>query len=238
MVLLPISTAVMSRLSSPGTLPRCYAEVMRHLGKLNAQSLVFLVPMIVHLRYHEREGVVDKLNAFFKGKLRRYRNPEVLLHSGMPLLLNDLLKTTTLAKWLCRLHDLQLLSAPPAGAPRSGGAPAPPTPGRSTGTPPSQARRVAESLEAAKLAELHLRHENPSAFAALPPEALHLLDTARRTPLEPPDDHRMPELSFVFAELGRLFRASRLLLHPAICGPYLLDLSDPLGRVVVEWDAN
>ena len=48
----------------------------------------------------------------------------------------------------------------------------------------------------------------------------------------------MPELPHVYGEVSRLFRSLGILLHPTISGPYLLDLADPLGRVVVEWDTS
>eukprot|EP00929_Paragymnodinium_shiwhaense_P086589 TRINITY_DN47091_c0_g1_i1.p1 TRINITY_DN47091_c0_g1~~TRINITY_DN47091_c0_g1_i1.p1 ORF type:complete len:670 (+),score=153.30 TRINITY_DN47091_c0_g1_i1:133-2142(+) len=95
-----------------------------------------------------------------------------------------------------------------------------------------------ECLQGLKVVELTLRHERPSVLAVLPAKALRILEEARATPLEPPEHHKMLELPFVFNELARGFRKIGLLLHPTIEGPYLLELADPLGRVVVEWDAN
>jgi len=94
----------------------------------------------------------------------------------------------------------------------------------------------AQSLEALKIVELELRLERPEVHAALAPKALHLLHAAHDTPLEPQDN--ILEMPFVFPELRRLFRSLRVLLHPTLCGPYLLELSDPLGKLLVEWDAN
>merc|ERR1712187_886766 len=100
------------------------------------------------------------------------------------------------------------------------------------------AHRAAANLEALKLAELCLRHERTPALMSLPPMARHLLTLAQETPWEPPEDYPVLESPFVFAELGRLCRAEGLLLHPSLHGPYFLELSDPLGRVALEWDAS
>ena len=48
----------------------------------------------------------------------------------------------------------------------------------------------------------------------------------------------MPELPHVYAGLSKLFRKLGVLLHPTTCGPYLLELADPLGQLVVEWDSS
>ena len=48
----------------------------------------------------------------------------------------------------------------------------------------------------------------------------------------------MPELPHVYAGLSKLFRKLGMLLHPTVCGPYLLEIADPLGRLVVEWDSS
>ena len=48
----------------------------------------------------------------------------------------------------------------------------------------------------------------------------------------------MPELPHVYAGLSKLFRKLGVLLHPTTCGPYLLELADPLGHLVVEWDSS
>ena len=48
----------------------------------------------------------------------------------------------------------------------------------------------------------------------------------------------MPELPHVYASLSKLFRKLGVLLHPTTCGPYLLELADPLGQLVVEWDSS
>lgn len=48
----------------------------------------------------------------------------------------------------------------------------------------------------------------------------------------------MPELPHVYGGLSKLFRKLGVLLHPTTCGPYLLELADPLGQLVVEWDTS
>merc|ERR1712232_832222 len=141
--------------------------------------------------------------------------------------------------WLCRLHKLQIpfTYAPPGEDGATVGEELKP---RSIfrGRGQTDAHRVTENLIKLKLTEMCLRHERSSVFGLLRPEALNLLDTARRIPLEPPAKYQMPEFPFVFAELGCLFRAVGLFLHPTLYGPYRLDLTDPVGRVVVEWDAS
>lgn len=197
-----------------------------------------------------------------------FDNPDKILMSGLPLLLHDMMKTSVLTKWLERLAALQVPlvsgAAPRAGdeqeqrrskqdhlvaadalrAARNAEAKneLPEMPemrrGKQDHLEPANALRAARNLEALKLAELCLRHERPAVLQSLPPRAVRLLNTARDTLLEPPENHHMPELPHVFAELRRLFRRSGLLLHPCVFGPYLLELSDPLGRTVVEWDSS
>jgi len=205
-------------------------QVMRKVETLDLESLRAFAPMLVELRFHERPGVVDRLNTVFKRKLHAYKAPDLVLYCGLSLLLCDVMKTTTLALWLLRLADMEIpITLMPSGG--SGG-------GATWRDVPADARRVTANLEALKLAEMCLRHERSSTLATLPPKALHLLSLARETPLEPPEDYEMLELPFVFAEPKRLLQEAGLLLHPTLYGPYLLELSDPLGRVAVEWDAS
>lgn len=206
------------------------AQVLKDVEDLDTESWRAFVPMLVEQRLHERPGVVHSLNKVYKQKVFCYKNPDLLLRSGLPLVLKDLMKTTTLVIWLLRLHELRVpitasmaMSAAQSGFTASG---------------LDAAWRAARNLESLKVAELYLRHERPEMLAVLPPGAQHLLTVARRTPLDPPEDFEILELPFVFASLGRLFRRLGYVLHPTIYGPYLLELADPLGRLVVEWDSN
>ncbi|CAE8686962.1 unnamed protein product [Polarella glacialis] len=251
-------------------------QVVKNMKELDAECLGRFVPMLVEAKFHERPGVVNALNGVYKRKLKHvnFDDPDLILHSGLPLLLYDLMKTSLLTKWLERLQQLQLplttgamprkpFTEASEAAPLEGASPetveqdpmaglsdmpwaASEFPGPSAKAPqarqksllPADALRAAKNLEALKLAELCLRHERPSTLQSLSPRASRLLATARQMSLEPPEDLQLPELPHVFGELGRLFRASGVLLHPTVYGPYLLELSDPLGRVVVEWDTN
>lgn len=214
-------------------------QTFRQISYLDSESFRKFIPLLVAMNFHRRGGVVDKLNTTFKQKLHGWRTPELLLHSGFPLLIYDLMKTATLISWLGRMHELQIQMQTSTGALEQRLE----RPGFFThvaahSVDPSQATRVTENLETLKRVELCLRHERSSVHAILPPKALDLLNTARKTPLEPPEDYQMLELPFVFAELRRCFRSLGLLLHPTVFGPYLLDLADPLGHLVVEWDKN
>lgn len=210
-------------------------QVMRNVANLDAERFGIFVPMVVELNYHKRAGVIDKLNTVYKKKLRGWQSPELLLTSGLPMLLHDIMKTGTLIAWLTRLYELRAapLSPPPApGTERvrrsTGGSSAEertPHDGPAHGRPLRNQCRYTEGLESLKLAELCLRHERPAVYARLPPKALHLMEAARNASLEPPDHHEMMELPFVLAEVVRLFRALGFLLHPTIAGPYLLETS-------------
>eukprot|EP00442_Polarella_glacialis_P052694 CAMPEP_0115164804 /NCGR_PEP_ID=MMETSP0227-20121206/73234_1 /TAXON_ID=89957 /ORGANISM="Polarella glacialis, Strain CCMP 1383" /LENGTH=602 /DNA_ID=CAMNT_0002577193 /DNA_START=237 /DNA_END=2047 /DNA_ORIENTATION=- len=251
-------------------------QVVKNMKELDAECLGRFVPMLVEAKFHERPGVVNALNGVYKRKLKHvnFDDPDLILHSGLPLLLYDLMKTSLLTKWLERLQQLQLplttgamprkpfteaseaaqlegaspetveqdpmagLSDMPWAASEFPGPSAKAPQARQKSLLPADALRAAKNLEALKLAELCLRHERPSTLQSLSPRASRLLATARQMSLEPPEDLQLPELPHVFGELGRLFRASGVLLHPTVYGPYLLELSDPLGRVVVEWDTN
>merc|ERR1712194_13064 len=183
---------------------------------------------------HERAGVLPRLNKAYKMKVHCYKTPDLLLRSGTPLVLHDLMKTTTLVLWLNRLHDLRL----PITEDMTEDVPLPQSSSEeeSREQSTSGAYRAAENLQTLKAVELCLRHERPGMLELLPHRAKHLLTLARATPLDPPDDFPMLDLPFVFARLGRLFRDAGLLLHPTIYGPFLLGLTDPLGKIVVEWD--
>lgn len=213
------------------------SDIMRGAKDLDAASFADFVPMLVEHRIHERRGVVGTLNARFKHKVFNYKMPDLLLQAGLPMLQQDLMKTVTIGLWLSRLHELRLpITAAMAAV-------AEPLPGgRDEVGPPTEAvwaRRATDNLERLKRVELCLRHErDPVVVAALPLKARHLLTVAQQTPLQPPDDYSMLELPFVFGELSVLLRKLGILLHPTIFGPYLLELADPLGRIVVEWDTT
>lgn len=206
-------------------------QAMRRVDSLDLESLRLFVPMLVEVRFHQRPGVISRLNTVFKRKLHTYRTPDLLLQAGLTLLLYDVLKATTVALWFRRLEELRLPLTP--GGAEIWQAEA----GRTLG-PLADAGRDAKNLAALKLAELCLRHERGALRAALPPQVLRLLGAARSTPLEPPEGLELPELPHALGELVRLARRAGLLLHPFLWGPYLLELADPLGRVVVEWDSS
>lgn len=253
-------------------------QVMQEIRDLDAESFARFVPLLAEARFHERPGVIDKLNAAYMRKLRHvnFNSPDLVLRSGLPLLLHDLMKSSTLCKWLDRLQhlrlplvcgatprtprawhsepDAELVGAGLQGAGREmldlkeaagadddlaeAEADASCASALSAWAAPADAHRAASNLEALKVVEMCLRHERPAAMQVLSPRALQLLAAARQTPWEPPEDHQLLELPFVLAELGQLFRELGLLLHPTICGPYLIELADPLGQTAVEWDTN
>jgi hypothetical protein len=101
-----------------------------------------------------------------------------------------------------------------------------------------QKEKVTYALRVLKEAELHLRHEQADLLVGLPSNCRDMLETARKTPLVVKYSHEIPELPFVFAELSKLFELMHVNLMACIHGPYLLDLADPLAKVVIEWDAN
>jgi len=211
------------------------SQVFKYVANLDSAALCLYVPMVVELSVDKRAGVVHKLNTIYKRKLRGWRTPELLLKSGIALLLHDIMTTATIVAWLVQMHELQIPIRDAPAEKQFGG----------SGSSCVQSsgdlaftRRVAENLEALKIVELCIRHERQSVHATLPPKALQLLTEVRETPLRPPEDHHMLELPFVFAELRRLFKRLRILLHPTLYGPYLLELADPFGQVVVEWDTN
>lgn len=224
------------------------SQVFKHVTNLDSEALRKFVPMLVDLKFHQRSGVIDKLNTVYKQKVRGWRKAELLLRSGMPMLLNDIMKTATLVAWLQRLHDLDVqihvADAVEPGhheadnEPEAKNVDAESTVNSKGRREKCDTHRITENLETLKLVELCLRHERPSVHAVLPPRAIDLLNRARRTPLEPAEDYHMLELPFVFAELRRGFHSLGLLLYPTVFGPYLLELADPLGQSVVEWDRN
>jgi len=218
------------------------SQVMKKVENLDLESLRAFVPMLVELRFHERPGVLGKLNTVFKRKLHTYQGAEVLLQTGMTLMLHDLLKTTTLAMWFTRLLDLGILCSAAAATARAEEGTQQGTAVGATVQHPAGCGRpdnlATENLLALKIAEMCLRHERPSVLARLPPRVLQLLADVRGTPLQPAEDHRMFELPFVFAELRRLCCSLGLTLHPTLFGPYLLELADPFGQIILEWDSN
>lgn len=213
-------------------------QIVKEIGDLDTETWCAFVPMLVEQRLHERPGVLSKVNAAYRQKIFCYTVPDLLLRSGAELVLHDLMRMSALVLWLTRLHDLRLPIVPDM----VDAVPLPKEPSCPSGAPPSTtaagARRAAENLRILKVVELCLRHERPGVAEALPHKPRHLLTLARATPFEPPEDLEMLELPFVFAGLSRLFRDIGVLLHPTIYGPYLLELTDPLGRLVVEWDEN
>lgn len=237
-------------------------EVIQDIRDLDAECLAVFAPMMVDMNFHQRPGVLERVNACFLRKLKHpnFTSPDLILHSGLPLVLYDILKTSVLAKWLERLCHLKIpLTAgavarvgrepdsmkdvaapelddmPPAEQEEPPSAP----PGKVllSGLPADPCRAAA-NLEALKTVEMCLRHERPEVLKVFSPRVTRFLSTVREMPLEPPQDYQMYELPFVVYELRWLMQKVGLLLHPTIYGPYLLELSDPLGRVVVEWDSS
>lgn len=231
-------------------------QVLAEFDNLDTESIRVLVPLLVELGIHERAGVVDRLNKLYKRKVLTYKTPDLILRSGLPLLLHDLLTTKMVAMWLVQLYELRIpvtadmvaVSKPMpisasgiaelAGVGRHRRQDDRKSDDAAFGNGEFLEKRATANLEALKMVELCLRHERPEVLASLSQKAQHLLTVARRTPLAPPQDFGMLELPFVFAGLGKLFRSMGVLLHPTVYGPYLLELADPLSRVVVEWDTN
>lgn len=217
-------------------LPNCSQEfreamvgqIVRYLSNLDPESWNSLVPMIVEIGFHQRRGVVNRLNTVYKKKLRLWNNAEKLLLSGQGLVMHNLMKTTTFISWISHIHKGRIsISYHPARSRLGGLQDSQPDPAK-----------VTKNLQALKLIEMHLRHEMPTVLPRLSPKILRFLGRIQHTPLQPPKSFPMLELAFVFSEVNRLFRAIGLLLHPTIHGPYLLELTDPMGRLVVEWDEN
>ena len=216
------------------------------LKNLDAECMGRFIHMVVDTKYHERAGTVQRLNSIYQLKLKhvRFNNPELILVLGLPMFLHDLMKTSVLTRWLDRLARLRL-PVEAGSAPRTRARP-PVAPGeallrkrpRSYDLGPVDSTTAAKNLEGLKLIELVLRHERPSILQSLTPAALQLLSSAREMQLQPPEDHQMLELPHVYAEPSRLFQKLGILLYPTICGPYLLELADPLGCLVVEWDTG
>ncbi|CAE7491525.1 mtr [Symbiodinium necroappetens] len=221
------------------------------LKNLDAECMGRFVHMVVDTKYHERSGTVQRLNTIYQLKLKhvRFNNPELILLMGLPMFLHDLMKTSVLTRWLDRLARLRLPveagSAPRTRAttrsaivvaPDEQAEEAPRKRPRSYALGPANSTTAARNLEGLKLVEFVLRHERPGIMQSLTPVAVQLLSTVREMQLRPPDDYQMLELPHVYSELSRLFPKLGVLLHPSICGPYLLELADPLGLVVVEWD--
>ena len=217
------------------------------LKNLDAECMGRFVHMVVDTKYHERPGIVQRLNTIYQLKLKhvRFNNPELILVMGLPMFLHDLMKTSVLTRWLDRLARLHLPieagSAPRTRAkapsiPAEAREPALRRQPRSYNLGPADSSTAARNLEGLKLIEFVLRHERPGILQSLTPVAAQLLSTAREMQLQPPEDHQMLELPHVYGEISKLFHKIGILLYPTICGPYLLELADPLGLIVVEWD--
>jgi len=138
---------------------------------------------------------------------------------------------------LTRMRPAEMMGYLPASAGGAGDEDLP-IPPPFQGRDATEPNRLTNNLEAMKIAELCLKHDHAPVYSMLSPKPMTLLAVARKEPLEPPDDYEMLELPFVLRELGQMFRAAGFVMHPTIWGPYLLELVDPFGRVVVEWDAN
>lgn len=87
-------------------------QVMQHVSSLDSTAFRNFVPMVLELNFHLRPGVVDKLNTAYKRKLYGWQKPELLLRSGLDMVLHDLMKTGTLSAWLLRLHELNVPICP------------------------------------------------------------------------------------------------------------------------------
>ncbi len=101
-----------------------------------------------------------------------------------------------------------------------------------------QKEKVTYTLRALKEAELHLRYEEPDALLSLPASSKDVLERARKQPLVIKDSHEIPEYPFVLEELVAHFTKLNVKLINCIHGPYLLDLADPVSKVLIEWDQN
>jgi len=205
------------------------SQVMKNISNLDAESIRNFIPLLVETGVHQRGGVVQKLNLKVRNKFFGLQSARLVLRAGSRMVFHDLFQGSLLTDWLLRLCDLRLPIAD--GVTVTGEAP-----GDTSG--PSDAYRACENLEELKIVEMCIRHEHGPVYQTLPPKVLGLLETARRTPLQPPDDYRMLEPPFIYAELRRLSRSLRLVMHPIVYGPYLLDIADPFGKNVIEWDCS
>ncbi len=203
-------------------------QIVSKCNNLEVSRIADLIPMLELLGLNKRDDQVRRINTVVKKKLFLCGEASHgLLDVGLALLLHKHMQASTLRIWMQKLEeaDVQLNYPSPDEIPD-----------------PSERgaakEKVTYTLRALKEAELHLRYEEPDAMLSLQASSKDILERARKTPLVIKDSHEIPEFPFVLEELVSHFTKLNVKLINCIHGPYLLDLADPVSKVLVEWNQN
>ncbi|CEL93475.1 unnamed protein product [Vitrella brassicaformis CCMP3155] len=216
-------------------------KAMDEFYTLPAEGIGELIPILVRLHMHMEPSYILKVNAVLKKRVCWWSNPALIVQAVYPAVLNDICATATLKLIFNRFLSLRVpLTYPPA-----------PTGDHSADdAASSEERRIAwseygrevarvnEYLVPLKIMEMWLRHDNQEALSLFSPHTLHFLERIRSNTVQYVDKFNVPEQPFVLQELANVTETLGFHFVPAIYGPYLLKLTDPRGRLLVEWDRN
>eukprot|EP00922_Rhytidocystis_sp_ex-Travisia-forbesii_P037746 GHVS01056234.1.p1 GENE.GHVS01056234.1~~GHVS01056234.1.p1 ORF type:complete len:637 (+),score=125.67 GHVS01056234.1:175-2085(+) len=205
-------------------------QITKGCSGLSAEALSSFLPIFVELKLHRSTEYIAKLNVILSKRLRGWTCPELLVKAAYPAVLFDLLTFSNVLALIQGLMRHRLALQYPVCADVL-----------STDDRRSfqlSVSAINKHLIPLKIMQLCLKHDRPTIYSSLigPPQLwLQNLESIKVQIFDPFD---IPELPFVLADLLHIMHELNYQFHPSIYGPYLLEATDTLGKVLVEWDSN
>eukprot|EP00922_Rhytidocystis_sp_ex-Travisia-forbesii_P037751 GHVS01056239.1.p1 GENE.GHVS01056239.1~~GHVS01056239.1.p1 ORF type:complete len:634 (+),score=121.18 GHVS01056239.1:175-2076(+) len=205
-------------------------QITKGCSGLSAEALSSFLPIFVELKLHRSTEYTAKLNVILSKRLRGWTCPELLVKAAYPAVLFDLLTFSNVLALIQGLMRHRLALQYPIC-----------TDVLSTAHRRSfqlSVSAINKHLIPLKIMQLCLKHDRPTIYSSLigPPQLwLQNLESIKVQIFDPFD---IPELPFVLADLLHIMHELNYQFHPSIYGPYLLEATDTLGKVLVEWDSN
>ncbi|KAL8272168.1 hypothetical protein Esti_003896 [Eimeria stiedai] len=211
-------SSVHSKTVSPDFIRSIAIHLVKRLAYLPADSIGALVSSCVQLGIFNSPSHLAKLNIIAGKRFRGLPACNLLIRLGEPLLSHSLLTPVALLKGLMR-------TAAPAEYPAV----------ENANTYLESIHDTNKCLLPLKLMEMCIRHDCAELYKALGPSIQSWLEKVRATQVQLTCFAPPLEQQHVNASLFN-FLTTSYHLHPSLYGPFLLELSDPLSRVAVEWD--
>ncbi|XP_026192179.1 uncharacterized protein LOC34619377 [Cyclospora cayetanensis] len=205
-------------------------HLVKNLAFLPAESIGTLIPSLVKLKIFESSSNLAKLNVIAGKRFRGLSESTLLVTLGEPLLSYGLLTPVNVVALLKGLIRTNAPTSYPVPLSSSFDESLP-----SWHTACVVLHKVNKVLLPLKRMEMQIRHGHQQLFENLSPPIRSFLDKVRHAKLKLSSFAPPLEQQHVNAPLLRVASALYY-LHPSLYGPFLLELSDPLSRVAVEWD--
>ncbi|KAF8819603.1 hypothetical protein IE077_000772 [Cardiosporidium cionae] len=205
-------------------------QILVGFGQLNASEIGVFIPLFYHLQGQPPPlSLVTKLNSSIGRRMHSWKQPESLLEALYVMILFDLLQQNKISLAIRRLKLLSLPLEYPFQRELQD---------EEIYHQYTAVKTINTNLLKAKFIEMCLRYDTPQIYATLPEDVQTYLLHIKNLSFQPIGAHEGTELQFVFAELSSIISKLKFALHPLLCGPFLLELANPISKHIIEWDEN